>query len=96
MTNQKSSVARLGGISLHIKHDSNAIAARARAGLEKKFFQQAREMFPDLDDDALLKKAGLLKKAHFVRMGIKSAKSRAKKISERDSELGAKEGGASE
>ena len=94
MKTPKSSIARLGGISLHIKHDSNQIAARARAGLEQKFLRQAHEMFPDLDDEGVQIKARLLKKAYFVRIGIKSAKSRARKKSETDTSPVVSDGGA--
>jgi hypothetical protein len=65
--------ARIGGIALHLRHDSNAIAARARAGLFAKFERMAD---PDgrLTPEARAKKAKLLLRQHMSRLALKSLK----------------------
>jgi len=87
MKKQKTSNAKLGGITLHILHDSDQIAAKARAGLDAKFIREACELFPDASDQTILKKSALIRRAHFVRMGMLSAKSRKLAASKKDGRL---------
>jgi len=71
--------ARIGGLSLHLYGDSNAIAARARRGLDEKF---RCEVDPDgvLTAKQLAKKLKLARSLYFARLAKKSAKiSRARK-----------------
>ena len=69
--------ARIGGIALHLRHDSKLIAARARAGLLAKFERMAD---PEgvLDQEARLKRAKLLMRQHMSRLALKSVRSRAR------------------
>ena len=76
--------ARIAGLSLHALRDSNAIASRARRGLEEKFRLQALSIDPSLTGEALGKKAAILKRLHFTKLAARSAKVRARrKISPR-------------
>ena len=76
--NHKKHSARIGGLSLHVYGDSNAIARRARAGLEAKFRRQALEINPSLKGKSLDRKIELLKSLHYARMAAKSAKARSR------------------
>lgn len=53
-------------------------AAGSRAA-EARFEKQAREMHPDATDEQIAQVAESLRKAHFKRMGLKSAAARARK-----------------
>ena len=70
--------ARIGGIAVHLRHDSNAIAARARAGLVAKFERMAD---PDgrLTPEARAKKAKLLLRQHMSRLALKSIRKRTRR-----------------
>ena len=68
--------ARIGGLALHAYGDSDAIAARARGGLEDKFVREALEIDPTLDGEALETKVKLLKRLHYTRLGHRSGKAR--------------------
>ena len=67
--------ARIGGLSLHLYADSDAIAARARRGLDEKF---RREIDPDgiLSPRVLKRKLKIRRRLHFERLAQKSAKAR--------------------
>ena len=67
--------ARIGGLSLHLYGDSDAIAARARRGLDEKF---RREVDPDgtLPPRVLRQKLKIARSLHFALLGKKSAKTR--------------------
>ena len=67
--------ARIGGLSLHLYGDSDAIAARARRGLDEKF---RREVDPDgiLPPRVLKRKLKIARKLHFASLAKKSAKAR--------------------
>lgn len=71
--------ARIGGLSLHVRHDSNEIAANARAGLEARFVREALEIDSTLRGKALEKKIELIKSLHYTRLALKSATSRRKR-----------------
>lgn len=75
--------ARIGGIALHLHHDSNAIAARARAGLFAKFERMAD---PEgmLDRETRLKRAKMLMRQHMSRLALKSIQKRTKSPTGRD------------
>lgn len=59
--------------------DRTARTEPGRIGLNKKFERQAREMHPDAPEVDVLKAAAALRMAHFARMSLKSAQSRAAK-----------------
>ena len=67
--------AKIGGLSLHLYGDSDAIAARARRGLEAKFL---REVDPDglLPPGLLERKLKIAKRLYFARLAHRSAKAR--------------------
>jgi hypothetical protein len=75
---QRRLAARIGGLSLHLYSDSNAIAARTRRGLDEKF---RREIDPDrvLTPTQLEKKLKLARSLHFARLALKSADARRKR-----------------
>lgn len=57
-------ITSLAGIQCHIVNDSDAIAARARAGLEARFLREAG------GDE---RKAQLIKKAFYTRLALRRA-----------------------
>ena len=75
---QRRLAARIGGLSLHLYGDSDAIAARARRGLDEKF---RHEVDPDgvLTPKQLAKKLKLARSLHFARLAKKSADTRRKR-----------------
>lgn len=58
--------------------DRTARTAAGSRAAEARFETQAREMHPDADDAQIAQVAEHLRKAHFRRMGLKSATSRRK------------------
>lgn len=61
--------------------DRTARTEPGRAGLLAKYERQAREMHPDASEDAVIKAGAALYAAHFARMSLASARSRAAKAS---------------
>lgn len=59
--------------------DYAARTARARQAFADRFERQVREAFPDLDDAEVAVRAAHAKKAHFLRMSLKSAQARRAK-----------------
>ena len=72
----RSSAARMGGLVLHIRHDSHEIAKRARRGLQARFEREALAIDPSLTGERLEAKVRLIQKLHMVRMGRASGKAR--------------------
>lgn len=71
--------ARLAAHSQWAKEaNPTARTAKARAAAESKFVTQAREIHPDGSDEVIARAAEHLRKAHFARMGLKSAAARRK------------------
>lgn len=71
--------ARLAAHSQWAKEkDPTSRTAKARAAAAGKFEKQARELHPDGDDELIARTAEHLRKAHFARMGMKSAAARRK------------------
>ncbi|MEW2518117.1 hypothetical protein [Actinacidiphila alni] len=58
--------------------DPSARTAKARAAAEGRFVKQARELHPDASEEQIARAAEHLRKAHFIRMGLASAKKRRK------------------
>ncbi len=67
---------RLGGLRLHVLHDSDKIAARARRGLDARFEREALALDPSLSGDALARKVALIRRAHMQRMALASVRAR--------------------
>lgn len=61
--------ARIGGLSCHLRHGSDAIAARARRGLEAKF---EREADPDnkLMPEERARRVTLIKRLYYSRIAL--------------------------
>lgn len=76
---QKRLRARIGGLSLHLRHDSKKIAATARAGFDARFYREALELDPTLGGHALEKKVRILRSLYFTRLALRSMKTRQKK-----------------
>lgn len=70
--------ARLGGLAVHVKHDSHAIAKRARDGFLARF---EREVDPEqrLRPHERRQKALLARRAHMTRLAMRSAKVRRRR-----------------
>ncbi len=77
--NQKRLRARIGGLSLHIRHDSKKIAATARAGFDAKFYREALELDPTLSPMELEILVKRLRSLYFTRLALRSIKTRQKK-----------------
>ena len=71
--------ARIGGLSLHLRHDSSEIARNARVGFDARFYAHALELDPTLVGRALEKKVALLRSIYFSRLALQSIKTRDKK-----------------
>lgn len=72
-------IGRIGGLSLHLRHNSNAIARRARSGFDLRFFREAAEIDPTLEGEDLAKKVKLLRSLYFTRLRLKFLKTHEKK-----------------
>lgn len=59
--------------------DPTSRTAKARSAAEGRFEQQARAQHPDATDEQIKRMASHLKKAHFTRLALRSAQSRAAK-----------------
>lgn len=59
--------------------DPTSRTAKARAAADGRFERQARELHPDATDEQIARVAKHLKSAHFSRMALASARSRAAK-----------------
>ena len=77
---RRRSAARIGGLSLHAQGDSEAIAARARRGLERKFVDQALSVDPTLEGERLERKVATIKRLFYARLGRISAEKRRARI----------------
>jgi hypothetical protein len=72
---QRTLRAQIAGNTTHARHDSHAIAARAREGFVKRFLDEAD---PDrvLPEAERYRRARHLMKAHMARLALKSSKAR--------------------
>lgn len=59
--------------------DPASRTAKARAAANSRFETQAREMHPDASDAQIARAAEHLRKAHFARLGLESARARRAK-----------------
>jgi hypothetical protein len=59
--------------------DRTAATAPARQAFRDRFVQEARERFGDLPADELARRAESLRKAHYTRLALASARSRRKR-----------------
>ena len=70
-------------LAAHMSHandlDPAARTAPARAAQMSRFEEQARELHPDATEEQIARVAEHLRKAHFTRMAMASAKSRRAK-----------------
>lgn len=71
--------ARIGGLSLHLRHDSDEIARKARAGFDARFYKEALDIDPTLEGASLEKKVQILRSLYFTRSALRSAQAREKK-----------------
>lgn len=70
-------MARIGGLSLHLRGDSHAIARRAREGLHDRFVREAIELEPGLQGRELEKVVRRLKSLHYARLSLKALERRS-------------------
>lgn len=75
---QRSLRGRLGAYVVHSRYDSRELTKPARAAFESKF---ERDVDPDgvLPIEERLRRAEMARKAHFLRLAIKSAEVRRRK-----------------
>jgi hypothetical protein len=59
--------------------DPTSRTAKARAAMNNKFVEQARELHPDASDEQIERAAEHLRKAHYARLGLASGKARRMK-----------------
>ena len=71
--------ARIGGLSLHLRYNSDEIARKARAGFEARFYKEALEIDPTLEGTALEKNVQKRRSIYFTRMSLKSIETKEKK-----------------
>ncbi len=76
--------ARIGGLSLHLHHDSDEIAWKARAGFDARFYREALELDPTLEGEVLEKHVRLLRSLYFARLRLKSMETLEKKNHQRN------------
>lgn len=69
--------------------DPTAATAPARAAAEARFVRQVRELFGDLPDEELARRARHLKRAYFTRLAMASAKARRKARQQGDDDAAA-------
>ena len=69
--------ARIGGLSLHVKRDSYAIAKNARKGFDKKFVDEALAIDPSLTGRRLDKKVQLLRNLYFTKLAARRQSKRS-------------------
>lgn len=71
--------ARIGGIALHLRHDSNQIAARARSGLLARFERLADPELK-LGPQARAARAKLMMRQHMTRLALASIEARRRRV----------------
>jgi hypothetical protein len=80
---QRTQRARLAAHVLHSRYDSKQLTAPARKSFEERFVRQviaeAKERGESLTEAEIERRAGHLKKAYFVRLGMASGKARKRK-----------------
>lgn len=59
---------RIGGLALMGKYGADAIAARARQGLEARFLREAQLQSPGLTGDELAAAVSRIRRAYFVQI----------------------------
>jgi hypothetical protein len=85
---QRRLVARIGGLSLHVRHDSDDIARKARAGFDAKFYVEANALNPGMSEAELEKTVERLRSLYFARLALKSMKTREQKKNRHDGQNG--------
>lgn len=85
---EKTLMFRLLAHRSHAKHDPAERCAKARAGMERRFWRQAEELHPGASEKTLARVAEQLKKAYYTELQLKSA------IARREKSAGAAVGGA--
>lgn len=73
--------AKIAGLTLHLRGNSAAIAARARKGLEARFVRDALALDPTLSGDKLAAKVRIVRKLFYLRIARRSAEIRARRAS---------------
>ncbi len=89
---ERSLRSRLGGLTTAARHDTREITAPARAAFMSKFEAEV-DPLGTLDPAERARRAEAARKAHFTRLALRSAQSRAKKNSPGVSHRGNTTGG---
>lgn len=70
---------RVGAAVARSRHDPRDLTANARRTFLAKFEERVRAEYPGLPDAEVMRRAGELRTAHFLRLAAQSASARAKK-----------------
>jgi hypothetical protein len=76
---QRSLYGRIGAAVARSRHSPTELTAKARHTFLQRFERQVRAEYPDLPESEILRRAGELRRAHFLRLAALSAASRGKK-----------------
>jgi hypothetical protein len=74
---QRSIRAKIAAHTRWSAEDGKANAQRAQAGLRTKFSREIRELFPDLPDQEIERRAESAYRAHMQKLALKSSKARS-------------------
>ena len=75
-TNERVLNGRIGGLKVAATHDPKVYTARARATFLASFIEQVPT---DLPDEERERRADALRRLHFARLALKSARARSKR-----------------
>jgi hypothetical protein len=83
MTASRSLSSRIGALTLHATHDTAVISAPGRvaaaAALDNRLLHEIDEREPGLPEAERQRRLGYLRRAHFARLAVESAKARRRK-----------------
>lgn len=78
---QRAMYGRLGAAIARSRHDPQELTANARKRFLDTFERQVCAEHPDLPAKEVARRAGELKRAHFIRLSIRSSEARASRRS---------------
>jgi hypothetical protein len=76
---QRSLYGRIGAAVARSRHDPRELTANARRAFLSRFEAQVRAEFPELPEGEIQRRAGELRRAHFLALAARSSVARARK-----------------